>query len=96
MSILHQIQDSPSNSNALELAIRYAKNSHKDTLLLCGNAVNTLLTNPAVLTQSGVNVLLLKDDIIARGLQEFVGEFEMIDYQGFVDLTLSHEKVVTW
>ncbi len=94
MSILHQIQDSPSNSNALVLAMRYAQK--EDCLLLCGNAVNTLLGNKAMLNESKCKVILLEDDIIARGLQDYVGEFELVDYSGFVSLTLSHQKVITW
>ena len=68
------------------------------------NGATIILTQDAVfaVTQPLTNpdfgkVYALKDDITARGLAKLVSDnIEVIDYQQFVQLTLSHHPIVSW
>ncbi len=68
------------------------------------NGASIILTQDAVIAVSqGLSnadfdkVYALSDDITARGLNELVGDnIEVIDYQQFVQLTLSHHPIVSW
>jgi tRNA 2-thiouridine synthesizing protein B len=46
---------------------------------------------------SGVKIYLLKEDLLARGIADKVDEyFEVVDYSGFVSLSVQHEAQVKW
>lgn len=92
--ILHHIQSSPTQSAALKLCLRYINSA--DSILLSSNAVNCLLNKEWQSRLSGYNILVLEDDVIARGLQARLSTFRMISYADFVALTLTHNKVISW
>lgn len=94
MTILHQIQHSPFENQALKCCLRYA--TKDDTILLVGNAVNTLMHKPSKALLEGFQVLVLEEDVKARGLTQQANGFELIDYQAFVTLTFQHNKVISW
>jgi tRNA 2-thiouridine synthesizing protein B len=65
--------------------------------------VTMVLTQDAVIaatltsTTKYQSVYALKDDLVARGLgDQLVAGIEVIDYQQFVQLTLSHQPIVSW
>lgn len=92
--ILHHIQSSATQSPALKLCLRYINTA--DSILLSSNAVNCLLTKEWQSRLNDYNILVLEDDVIARGLQSRLSEFKMISYADFVALTLTHNKVISW
>lgn len=92
--ILHHIQTSPGNDNALQTALRYAGKA--DSFMLSGNAVNAVLKRQWSMALSPFKVYLLKDDVDARGLQLHTNGYKLVDYDEFVGLTLSHNKMITW
>ncbi|MCL1060203.1 sulfurtransferase complex subunit TusB [Shewanella gelidimarina] len=92
--ILHHIQSSPMQSSALKTCLRYIDPS--DTILLSGNAVNCLLTQEWQQRLSPYKLMLLADDVIARGLQARLSAYKHIDYSDFVEQTLTHKKVISW
>lgn len=92
--ILHHIQHSASEDNALKTCLRFA--ASKDSILLSGNGLYALL-QPAWQNQLAQRtVYLLKDDVTARGLSTRLSNYNMIDYNEFISQTLKHEKVITW
>ena len=49
------------------------------------------------LTQKNIKIYLIKDDIIARGLQNsIINEVNLITYQDFVNLTIEYQKILSW
>lgn len=92
--ILHHIQTSPSRDNALKLCLRYA--SKEDGILLSSDGVNALLVRQWAMALSPFKIMVLKDDVIARGLTERLKNINQIDYNDFVAQSLLHDKVITW
>lgn len=65
-----------------------------DTLLLTGNAVY-LAFNSAQTLPENCSALLI--DIEARGLsKQWPSTVSLVDYNGFVALTIHHKKSVSW
>lgn len=89
--ILHIIQ---AEDTALTTCLRYM--AEQDTLLLCGDAVNLLLQVKWQQALAQRNVLLLQDDVEARGLGDLLANYCCITQQGFVQQTLLNSKVITW
>ncbi|BDM64320.1 sulfurtransferase TusB [Shewanella sp. NFH-SH190041] len=92
--ILHHIQTSAGNDNALQTCLRYA--GKHDSVLLSGNGVNAILKRQWSMALSPFKVYLLRDDVIARGLTLQADGYALVDYAEFVALTLSHDKVISW
>ncbi|MGS0730488.1 DsrH/TusB family sulfur metabolism protein [Shewanella sp. 0m-11] len=38
----------------------------------------------------------MQEDVDARGLTRFLKEIELINYNEFVALSLTHDKVISW
>ncbi|WP_299016779.1 sulfurtransferase complex subunit TusB [uncultured Photobacterium sp.] len=96
--MLHTISTSPFQTQALQRCLRYI--SQDDEILLVQDAViagiekNTWCES---IKDSGVKIYLLAADIAARGLSGKVNDaFEVIDFEGFVALTVKHETQMKW
>ncbi|GGI75842.1 sulfurtransferase TusB [Shewanella hanedai] len=92
--ILHHIQTSPAQDNALATCLRYI--DKQDTVLLSGNAVNALLLNTWQHELAQRRIFILEEDVKARGLTERLSQFNFINYEQFVQETLHHDKVISW
>lgn len=92
--ILHHIQTSPNRDNALKLCLRYA--CKEDAILLSSDGINALLLRQWAMALSPFNVMILQDDVIARGLTERLKNITQIDYNEFVVQSLLHDKVIMW
>lgn len=92
--ILHHIQTSPNQDNALKLCLRYA--CKEDAILLSSDGVNALLLRQRAMALSPFKLMVLKDDVVARGLSERLKNVMLIDYNEFVAQSLLHDKVITW
>jgi len=92
--ILHHIQTSPSRDSALKLCLRCA--CKEDAILLSSDGVNALLLRQWAMALSPFKLMVLKDDVVARGLSERLKNVKLIDYNEFVAQSLLHDKVITW
>ncbi|WP_394148094.1 sulfurtransferase complex subunit TusB [Shewanella atlantica] len=92
--ILHHIQTSIKQDNALACCIKYM--DKQDSILLSGNGVNSLLLSVWRERLKGVRVMTLIDDVEARGLSQQLKDYTAIDYDTFVQETLKHDKVIGW
>lgn len=102
---LHLINKSPAKSSALNecLSIVEAGKNDSNAILLIEDAVYSALNSVAYVSlhdkikNLAVPCYVLKEDLLVRGLKvELVGEFAVIDYSGFVQLSLDYKKVQSW
>ncbi|MBM7074519.1 sulfurtransferase complex subunit TusB [Shewanella sp. 202IG2-18] len=91
---LHLIQTSLVRDNALALCLEYK--SDDDTIVLAGEAITGLLKQDYehVLKEHSIKVLL--EDAESLNLSSKIQHFEKISYEQFVELTVTHKKVITW
>ena len=102
-STLHTLNASAREQAALlQQLLRCA--STGDSLLLIENGVYNLADTDALaaIKAAGLTLYCLQADVLARGLKhhELPGattvDATVIDDSGFVELTCSHQKVVSW
>ncbi|MDR0806415.1 MAG: sulfurtransferase complex subunit TusB [Enterobacteriaceae bacterium] len=71
-----------------------------DVILLLQDGVTMAMAqNEALiqLKQSGAMLYALREDVAARGLLSLItSDIELVDFQGFVDLTAAHYPQMTW
>ncbi|QYJ92102.1 sulfurtransferase complex subunit TusB [Shewanella spartinae] len=92
--ILHIVQYSATQDNALTTCLRYIQ--QQDTLLLLGDGVNSLLLQNWQQALADTQICLLEQDVIARGLQTRLSHYKQLSQDEFVQYTLTHAKVITW
>jgi sulfur relay protein TusB/DsrH len=80
----------------LERLLRCA--STGDSLLLIENGVYNLTDIAAqrLIADAGLTLYCLKNDVLARGLQHSSASVKTVDDAGFVELSCTHAKVVSW
>ncbi|EJL02135.1 sulfur relay protein TusB [Pseudomonas fluorescens Q2-87] len=96
MSTLHVLSHSPFGDNRLASCLRVM--AAQDALLLCGDATYALQPGSApfaTLQAAGLNLFVLAEDLQARAL-DTPDWAEAINYSGFVELSIEHDKVNTW
>ncbi len=98
--MLHIINKSPSSSNALANCLRLAADG--DAILLIEDGVlaalvNTNLKHLTPATLKKYTFFVLKPDIEARGIiDNILPAIKLIDYDGFVELTLQYHPIQSW
>jgi tRNA 2-thiouridine synthesizing protein B len=97
MSTLHVLSHSPFGDSRFASCLRLL--GPADAVLLCGDATYALAdaTAPfhALQAQSANQVFVLEEDIQARSLVAPVWA-NLVDYPGFVELSIRFDKVNTW
>ena len=96
MTTLHILSRSPFNDASFSSGLRLL--AAGDALLLTGDAAWALQpgTAPAAsLAALSQSICVLEEDLLARGLQAPAG-VQVVDYAGFVALTLQHARVNSW
>lgn len=97
MSTLHVLSHSPFTDTRLSSCLRLLGST--DGLLLCGDAAYALQPGTTLYgelgARSGLMLYVLEEDLQARGL-ELPTWAKAVDYPGFVDLSIEHDKVNTW
>lgn len=97
--MLHIVNKSPFDGNALAGVLRVAKKEGA-ALLLIEDGVYAATKSSAVeasLKAAGMPVYVLQPDADARGLQNRIMDgANMVDYGGFVDLVAAHDNVQSW
>jgi tRNA 2-thiouridine synthesizing protein B len=100
MAILHTVNKSPLLQNTLVSCLRLAAKG--DGILLIEDGVygalsNTVFTAELAQALSTFFVYGLQPDLIARGLLERVyPQVKLVDYDGFVELTIQYDKLQAW
>lgn len=101
MSTLHTINKSSFSYNTLASCIRVC--AKDDGILLLEDGVfGAIKGAPCAeelqrLISTGIKVYALSDDIKARGLSEKLQDnIALTDYNGFVQLSITHRSVQSW
>ena len=97
--LLHTVSKSPDNSSALASALRSALPG--SCILLLEDGVFAAREGTAAasqLTAAGdIRVYALTEDVAARGLQDLLAPgIELVDYHGFVRLSVECHAVQSW
>ncbi|MEM8845115.1 MAG: sulfurtransferase complex subunit TusB [Pseudomonadota bacterium] len=101
MAMLHTVNKSPFERNTLESCISLAKSGSSILLTedgVIGAMKGTAYAQKVADAMSNVSFYVLGPDLKARGLSEsnVVDGIKVVDYNGFVDLTVDHESVQSW
>ncbi|QFY89771.1 sulfurtransferase complex subunit TusB [Magnetovirga frankeli] len=97
MSILHLVNKSPYERNSLSTCAGYVKDG--DAVLLIEDGVYAAIAGGKAADElKGLEVSVLGPDLAARGISEdkLVGGVTVVDYAGFVDLSVAKDKVQSW
>ena len=101
MSTLHTVNKSPFDRNSLETCLRLASKGNAVLLLEDGVYGAMKGSNASGMVEkalSDVSIYVLGSDMKARGVDEskIIDGIKVIDYKGFVDLTVENDKVNAW
>lgn len=100
MSTLFTVRHSWQNRAALYEQLLFASNG--DAVLLMQDAVLALQSPIAIASflakcrARGIVVYALDDDVRLRGIENKYTDVKKLDYAGFVDLVVQHDKQVAW
>ncbi|OQW95198.1 MAG: sulfurtransferase TusB [Beggiatoa sp. IS2] len=99
--MLHTINKSPFEKNAVESCLRFARQGH--TVLLFEDAVYAALQGTRFEGQmknalSKLSICVLLADLEARGMKadNVIAGIKTIDYARFVDLVVENKSVQAW
>ncbi len=101
MSTLHTVNKSPYDRNSLEACLRLAGKGNAVLLLEDGVYGAIKGGNASGMVEkalSDVSIYVLGADMKARGVDEskIIDGIKVVDYKGFVDLTVENDKVNAW
>ena len=101
MAMLHTVNKSPFERNALDACLRMAQEG--SSVLLIEDAVYAAAKGTSVADKvndamGGVKFYVLGPDVKARGMREdqVLDGIKVVDYNGFVDLVAEHDNVQSW
>ena len=100
MAMLHIVNKSPFERNALDACIRVA--TEGSSVLLIEDGIYASMKNTTVAPQvsgaTGVKFFVLGADLDARGMKEenVIDGIDIVDYARFVDLVAEHDNVQSW
>jgi len=100
-TMLHLVNKSPFDRNALASCLRLAKAGSSVLLLEDGvyAAMDNTAHTPAVVERmADLAFYVLGPDVSARGLDDkpLIDGINVVDYGGFVDLVVEHEVAQSW
>ena len=98
--MLHIVNKSPYEKNALESCLRFGRDGSAVLLIEDGVYAVTRgnIAEPKIKAALGqMKIYALRPDLEARGMQDAVLEgVQLVDYGGFVDLVTGHNTVQSW
>ncbi len=99
--MLHTVNKSPFERNNLESCLRLAKKGAAILLFedgVYGAQDGTAFANKVKDAQGQVKLFVLGPDLAARGIAEgqVIEGIQIVDYEGFVDLTVEYGTVNSW
>lgn len=101
MTMLHTVNKSPFERNNLDSCLRHAVKGSAVLLLedgVYGALQGTAFSGRVADATADLRIYVLGPDLAARGLDQgaVVPGITVIDYNGFVDLTVEHSAVQAW
>ena len=98
--MLHIVNKSPSEKNALDSCLRTAKKGSAILLIedgVYGATRGTAAEGKLKAAMADIQVFALWPDLEARGMQDTVIDgIKQVDYAGFVDLVAGNKNVQSW
>ncbi|MGF1546003.1 MAG: sulfurtransferase complex subunit TusB [Thiotrichales bacterium] len=101
MAMLHIVNKSPFERNALSSCLRLA--AEGSSVLMIEDGVIGAMNNSAFSEQvkgamGGLKVYVLGPDVKARGISDahLIEGIKSVDYSGFVDLVAEHDNNQSW
>jgi len=98
--MLHTVNKSPTERNALESCLKYLKKGSVVLLIedgVYGALKGSTTTKMVEQTLKNFPIYALYPDIEARGMQDRVIDgIKLVDYSGFVDLVAEHPTFQAW
>ncbi|MEK7222781.1 MAG: sulfurtransferase complex subunit TusB [Pseudomonadota bacterium] len=98
--MLHTVNKSPTERNALESCFKYLKKGSAVLLIedgVYGALKGTATTKMVEQALKSFPIYALYPDVEARGMQDRVIDgIKLVDYSGFVDLVAEHPTVQAW
>ena len=98
--MLHTVNKSPTERNALESCLKYLKKGSAVLLIedgVYGALKGATSTKMVEQTLKNFPIYALYPDIEARGMQDRVIDgIKLVDYSGFVDLVAEHPTFQAW
>jgi tRNA 2-thiouridine synthesizing protein B len=100
MTMLHTINKSPFERNALDSCLAHAKKGSAILLIedgVYGATQGTAAANKLAAAMKDVAVYALQADVETRGMQgRLIDGVKLVDYGGFVDLVTQHQNTQAW
>ena len=98
--MLHTVNKSPTERNALESCLKHLKKGSAVLLIedgVYGALKGTATTKMVEQALKSFPIYALYPDVEARGMQDRVIDgIKLVDYSGFVDLVAEHPTVQAW
>lgn len=101
MTMLHTVNKSPLDRNALESAIKHATKGSAVLMIedgiygaMKGTVKSTMVSN----AMKDISFYVLGPDLKARGIDasRVIDGVKIVDYSGFVDLVAEHANTQSW
>jgi tRNA 2-thiouridine synthesizing protein B len=101
MPMLHTVNKSPFERNTLSTCLQHALPGSSVLLFEDGVYAAVSGTAHSAAVQAALanrSVYVLGPDLRARGmdLNQIIDGIQVVDYEGFVDLTVAHDNVQSW
>ncbi|HEB67143.1 MAG TPA: sulfurtransferase complex subunit TusB [Gammaproteobacteria bacterium] len=101
MSTLHTVNKSPFDRPSLQTCLRLAGKGNAVLLFedgVYGAMQGTAVADTVKEALGNVSIYVLGPDLKARGVGEdkLIDGIKVVDYKGFVDLTVENDKVNAW
>ena len=101
MAILHTVNKSPFEKNALDACLRLAAKGSSVLLFedgVYGAMKGTAKSADVESAKGDISFYVLGPDLKARGISEdkLIDGIKVVDYSGFVSLTVDNDKVQAW
>lgn len=101
MAVLHTVNKSPFERNALESCLKFAASGAAVLLIedgVYGVLRDTSAADKVQMALDSLQLYVLGPDLSARGFDEerIIPGVKVVDYAGFVDLATEHDKVQAW
>ena len=101
MAVLHTVNKSPFEKNSLDACVRLAAKGSSVLMLedgVYGAMKGTSKSEVVTGAMGNVTFYVLGPDLKARGIGEdkLIDGIKVVDYSGFVNLTVENDKVQAW
>ncbi len=99
--MLHTVNKSPLERNALESCLKHAVKGSAVLLIedgVYGAMKGTVKSSMVEDAMKDISFYVIRPDLKARGIDEsrVIDGIEIIDYHGFVDLAAKYDKTQSW